>query len=242
MHSGDGYSFTAPELEGLSVTRSLWTVETEDDATVAAVVEAPQASEADVASARLQAYDAVLAELSVDGGLGVVGDWAAPLGDRRRTAQFDVERFTPPSATAVAAPIPVVESSAEARRFQFDQVWEATTRPQARRRYAAVDGGLSTITLQPRVATPAQAALQLAAPSLCGLLALCGFWWTRHDGMFRWSQPLCAVLGIAWITFLQPAAVGWLLLATAVVTRLHPSLRKARERRPAGPGALRLAR
>jgi hypothetical protein len=242
FRSGDGQTFGAPELVGLAVTRTLWTVETDDVAAVAAAAEMPAAGEVDVARARMQAYDAVLAELSVDGGLGVVGDWAAPLAERRRTARHELERLAPMPVDGVATPIPVVEATPIDERIQLDQVWESATLPTAHRRYAAVDGGSTSFSLRPRLATAAAAALHLAAPCLCALLASLAFLWVRNDASYRWSQPICAAFGIVWITFLQPAAVGWVLLITAVATRLHPSLRKARERRTASPGALRLAR
>jgi hypothetical protein len=74
------------------------------------------------------------------------------------------------------------------------------------------------------------------------LAAWCGYFWCRRDALLRWSLPLVVVLGVAWITFLQPAAIGWACIAAAAACRFHPSLRKARERRSAAPIALRLAR
>jgi hypothetical protein len=220
----------------------LWTVETAADDGEWIAPEQATANGAAAARVRRQAYDAVLAELSIDDGLGVVGQWAAPLAERRRLALVELSRTAPPSTDVDETPIPVVDGATTDERPHFDQVWEAAEPAGARHLYAVFDGGASSFVLRPVMNVAAAAARQFIAPCLCLLAGLCGFLWGRNDGTYRWAPVICAAAGVVWITFLQPAPIGWALVVAAVASRLHPSLRRARERRAAAPVALRLAR
>jgi len=256
---GDLKSFVAPELDGLTVARTLWSVEADAAGGAWSSTDAAASPELRVAQARWEAYDAVLAELSADGAIGVVGDWARPLVERRLRARAELLRAA--AAVADESPrrrttTPVVEAgepspstkdafaglAGDAASIGLDDVWLAASEPGARRLYATGDGAVTTFRLHPEMTIAAGAAWEFAAPTLCLLVAWLLFVWSARDGMYRWSRLTCALCGIAWIVFLQPPMVGWILIVAAVAARWHPSLRKARERRTAAPIAMRLTR
>ena len=92
-------------------------------------------------------------------------------------------------------------------------------------------------------AAPANVALRIWPAPLACLLAATLLWLGgRYDGLWRWSQLAAILVGLAWIVWLQPAIVGWILLAAVAGSRFHGSVRQARERRTTPIGAMRLAR
>ena len=216
----------------------------------------PSTSDAlQIAQSRLEAFDGVAADLGADGGLAVAGDWVVPLADRRRAAQADLERIASSSSTDKSAtkrspasngkvdlPVLDIAPATSLHRRSFDDVWTSEGERDTATLYLLSTSPLTEAVLVPESTIAASAAMRLAVPSLCFLLALVGYYCGRNDGMLRWSPFICAMLGIAWLAFLQPPLVGWALLTTAVLCRLHSSLRTARNRRMVTPAPLRLAR
>lgn len=207
----------APQLEGLPIERTLWTIVDESAAASRPVAESTTA--ATLQSQREQTFAAVVNELKTEQGLSETQAWIEPL--ERRTVR--------PTG------VPVVNSSL----IGFDEVWDAANR-DGTHIYLSAAGARSTVE-RPTAASGETFWNRLLAPAVC-LLVSALFWiGGRYDGAWRWSPLVGALMGTAWIVWLQPAIVGWIILAAILGTRLHGSLRKARERRPA-IGGLRLAR
>lgn len=212
-------TIAALELLGLPVERTLWTIVDEAAAEPWSVTDSADA--AALQSQRTQTFAAVENELKTEQGLSETLAWIEPLERRRRRAAGEV-------AAQSTGPI------------GLDEVWDA-----------AVFGGarvyVSTVGERPTIVRPAAVSgfegwQRMLAPAACLLAA--GLFWTgsRRDGLWRWSPLVGVLVGIAWIVWLQPAVVGWIVLAAVLGTRLHGSLRKARERRTTAIGGLRLAR
>jgi hypothetical protein len=223
---GDGLAaemrgdIVAPELEGLPVDRTLWTIV--DAAAARPWSVADSADAAALQTQRIQTFVAVENELRTEQGVSETQAWIEPLERRRRRASGGEVSVDP------AVPI------------GLDEAWDEANASGAPIYVAAVGARPTIVRLMDDSAGTAWQ--RLFAPAACLFVAAL-FWAAgRCDGLWRWSPLLGALLGIAWIVWLQPAFVGWIIVAAMLGTRLHGSLRKARERRPTAIGGLRLAR
>jgi hypothetical protein len=70
----------------------------------------------------------------------------------------------------------------------------------------------------------------LLLPAACLAEGFCVWLFLRADGAFRFPQLYGVLAGIAWILLLRPEIVGWIILAAMAGCRIHPSLRRVRER------------
>lgn len=246
---GDLRTLSVPRLEGLPVVKTLWSIDVDAALGRWTLDNDARVNELRTVQTRLEAYEAVSAELSVDGGISVVGDWAVPLAERRRRAQRDLDRIAAMTSAGSRSPKPGESAASKSDgsavydpRRNFDEIWMSERSDRAAKFYLLSSGPMIVADLRPATTIVAAAAAQLAAPCICLLLAIAGFYWGRYDGLSRWSPYLCVLIGITWIVFLQPAIVGWIFIVAALASRLHPSLRRARDRRASTSIPLRLAR
>ena len=217
----DVAEFTAPVLEDLPIERTLWTIA--DTATDSPPVVQDAATAAQLQTQRAQVYTAVTAELTADQGLGETRAWIAPLERRRQRAAG------------------VANAAGDAATTDLDVVWDAAADKIESRVYLSMTADKGTVVRS--TAAPANVALRIWPAPLACLLAATLLWLGgRYDGLWRWSQLAAILVGLAWIVWLQPAIVGWILLAAVAGSRFHGSVRQARERRTTPIGAMRLAR
>lgn len=238
-----------PKPEEVPIERTLWTI-AEPSRSRLEPNSAVAVSRFRTEVQRLEMLDASLTDLRSQGTLESAAPWSVPLLRRRDRVRNellrlagrhddaerrDAQRLLDDSDRNTGA-WRVEETAAlgehrDGAQADVDELWNSTVSPYASVVcLATADGRCETSV---RRADPGTETSRKLAAIVGGLLLLAaGRLWTSADGGARWGQVVGMLAGIAWIVWLRPAFVGWVLLAVVLACRLHPSLRRARRRPP----------
>jgi hypothetical protein len=248
----DAQTLDVPQLIGLNVERSLWTIERLDAATPWIADTTDATSAVRVQLDRMHALDAVLREFAAEEGLGITGRWAEPIAARRRRLRAAMQQATPPVdeserrewqmllETNAAATSPASKNNGEpGGRVDLDRVWQAAAASDGPRTYRSTMGHADVLVVRDAEPTWLRTSRRLLWPAAFVLLSIVGYFVDRCDGWLRWPRLFGIVAAAAWCVWLQPAAVGWGLMAVMAACEYHSSLRRARERRTSYSAVLR---
>lgn len=244
---GSASTVAAPHWEHLRAERTLWTVSADSAAATARIDDINGTTVEQTLLERLTALDEVGLDLIADGSSSA-RDWLAPIlrqraEVRRELAErLDIEqsetlrrvwrdaleasdkRFAGlgPQLAAAASDGPTPDD--------LSRLWSSSSFA-ARGAKSAVFRGESS-QLDVRVDDWSGTALRqlLLLPAACLAAGLCVWLFLRADGAFRFPQLYGVLAGIAWILLLRPEIVGWIILLAMAGCRIHPSLRRVRER------------
>jgi len=244
---GSSATVAAPRWEHLRAERTLWTVSAESAAATARIDDINGTTVERALLERLTALDEVGLDLIADGSSSA-RDWLAPIlrqrtEVRRELAErLDVEQSetlrrvwrdaleASDKRFAGLGPQLAAAATGGATPDDLSRLWSSSSYA-ARGAMSAVFRGESS-QLDVRVDDWNGVAMRqlLLLPAACLAAGFCVWLFLRADGAFRFPQLYGVLAGIAWILLLRPEIVGWIILAAMAGCRIHPSLRRVRER------------
>ena len=255
--TGGTFDAAVPAPEEVPVERSLWTIVEPHRARLeplAGVGVSPLRLE----TQRLEMLDAALSDLRPQGTLDAVTPWSAPLLRRRDRVRGAILRLSGAAGEAERREAQRLlddsdrntdawrtEETASPGRgatvVDVDELWNSTVSPYAAALCLGTADGRSVASV--RVIEHGPTSTHRAIALVGGLAVLVLWrWWSGIDAGARWGHVLGVVTGAAWIVWLRPAFIGWVIIVVVLACRWHPSIRRAR-RRPAGlPRSLAVTR
>lgn len=240
-------TIAVPRPEEILIERTIWTIAQPKDAHLepsGALAGSPIRIE----SERLATLDASLVDLHLQGGLDTTAAWSMPLLGRRDRARQELLRLSAPQSQADRRELDRLLAESDRRTADWrseetdaalrgvdadvDRLWQDAASPYADILCVVTSDGQSELSV--RSGVQGRAALQRFIAIVIGLSVL-GIWRLLMfvDGGLRWPQLFAMLAGIAWIVWLRPAFIGWIIVAAVIACRWHPSLRRARSQRTA---------
>ncbi|MCE9607172.1 MAG: hypothetical protein K8U03_19985 [Planctomycetia bacterium] len=236
-----------PRWEQLRAERTIWTISADAFDATSRIDDINGTTLERTLQERLSALDDVGTDLAADGSASALG-WLAPILTRRSEVRrelaerLDVERnealrrvwrdALDASDKKQSGLELQAKASAAAGRTPDDmtRLWNSLSFDARGATYAVIRGDSSQLDLRTVDWDQTLARRLLLLPALCAVVAFLVWLFLRADGALRFPQLYGMLAGIAWILLLRPEIVGWIILATMVGCRVHPSLRRVRER------------
>jgi hypothetical protein len=237
----------APHWEQLRAERTIWTVSADSPEATARIDDINGTTVERTLQERLAALDDVGTDLAADGSASAL-DWLGPILSRRAEVRrelaerLDVEQNetlrrawrdsldASDKKQAGLGPQLAAASKSGDVPDELSRLWHSLSLDARGVSCALIRGDSSQLDIRADDWSRAMTRQVLLLPALCGVAAFLMWLFLRADGAYRFAQLYGMLAGIAWILLLRPEIVGWIILAAMAGCRLHPSLRRVRER------------
>lgn len=244
---GTSSTVAAPRWEHLRAERTLWTISADSAAATARIDDINGTSVERTLLERLTALDEVGLDLIADGSSSA-RDWLAPIlrqrtEVRRELAErLDIEQSetlrrvwrdaleASDKRFAGLGPQLAAAASVGPTPDDLSRLWSSSSFAARGATSAVFRGESSQLDVRADDWNGTSLRQLLLLPAACVAAGLCVWLFLRADGAFRFPQLYGVLAGIAWILLLRPEIVGWIILLAMAGCRIHPSLRRVRER------------
>jgi chromate transport protein ChrA len=209
-----------------ATSRAFWTI-VEPDALRISPVDEKSLDRPAFLRERMRLIDSAFEGLSNRGGRGAADEWRAPLGRRRIRDRDELARILPEPDTASSTRSGAASSSPSK---SLPSLFDGAVSPYARVMSVST-GELSELAV--RIDSPTRAPIGRLAPAVaCVLCVLLWRLFRAVDGPMRWPHLVGVLIGAAWLAWLRPQELGWVIIVAVLATRLHSAIRPARTEAP----------